>query len=73
MRIAFVLSCSVALLGAVGTASAQDWTKSKWGPDDEIGRLEGLMRAAALPGGLYPQAETTRSLLGPTGQPERHV
>src|ERR1700755_1044565 len=35
MRIAFVLSCSVALLGTVGTASAQDWTKSKWGPTDE--------------------------------------
>src|ERR1700687_2594665 len=33
----FVLSCSVALLGAVGSASAQDWTKSKWGPNDEIG------------------------------------
>ena len=37
MRIAFVLSCSVALSGMVGTASAQDWTKSKWGPNDEIG------------------------------------
>src|SRR5829696_8617976 len=32
-----MLGCSVALLGAVGTASAQDWTKSKWGPNDEIG------------------------------------
>lgn len=29
-------------------------------------RLEGLMRAAVLPGGLYPQAETTRTLLGNT-------
>ena len=37
MRTAFVLCCSVALLGTVGTASAQDWTKSKWGPNDEIG------------------------------------
>ena len=37
MRNAFVLCCSVALLGTVGTASAQDWTKSKWGPTDEIG------------------------------------
>src|SRR6267154_1937559 len=37
MRNAFVLCCSVALLGTVGTASAQDWTKSKWGPNDEIG------------------------------------
>ena len=37
MRQAFVLCCSVALLGTVGAANAQDWTKSKWGPDDEIG------------------------------------
>jgi kynurenine formamidase len=37
MRQALVLCCSVALLGSVGAASAQDWTKSKWGPDDEIG------------------------------------
>src|SRR3954451_3087112 len=36
-RNAFVLCCSVALLGTAGTADAQDWTKSKWGPDDEIG------------------------------------
>jgi kynurenine formamidase len=27
----------MALLATVGTASAQDWTKSKWGPNDEIG------------------------------------
>src|ERR1700730_627316 len=33
----FMLGCSVALLGTVGTAGAQDWTKSKWGPNDEIG------------------------------------
>jgi kynurenine formamidase len=37
MRNAFVWCCSVAFLSAVGTASAQDWTKSKWGPNDEIG------------------------------------
>src|SRR5262245_26839260 len=37
MRQALVLCCSVALLGSVGAANAQDWTKSKWGPDDEIG------------------------------------
>jgi hypothetical protein len=29
-------------------------------------RMEGLMRSVALPGGLYPQAETTRLLLGNT-------
>ncbi len=53
MRTAFVLSCSVALLGAVGTASAQDWTKSKWGPNDEIGAAnymtpELVVKAAGL-------------------------
>ena len=53
MRIAFVLSCSVALLSAVGTASAQDWTKSKWGPNDEIGaanymKPELVVKAAGL-------------------------
>src|ERR1700754_2046566 len=53
MRLAFVLSCSVALLGTVGTASAQDWTKSKWGPNDEIGaanymKPELVVKAAGL-------------------------
>jgi kynurenine formamidase len=42
MRNAFVLCCSVALLGTVGTASAQDWTKSKWGPNDEIGAANNM-------------------------------
>jgi kynurenine formamidase len=38
MRNASVLTCAIALLTTVGTASAQeDWTKSKWGPNDEIG------------------------------------
>ncbi len=54
MRFAIVLSCSVALLGSVGTASAQDWTKSKWGPDDEIGaanymKPELVLKAAQQP------------------------
>jgi kynurenine formamidase len=53
MRTAFVLCCSVALLGTVGTASAQDWTKSKWGPNDEIGAAnymtpELVVKAASL-------------------------
>jgi kynurenine formamidase len=39
---AFVLCCSVALLGTVGTASGQDWTKSKWGPTDEIGAANNM-------------------------------
>src|SRR5512133_2498779 len=42
MRYAFVLRCSIAVLGTVGTASAQDWTKSKWGPNDEIGSANNL-------------------------------
>jgi kynurenine formamidase len=50
---ALVLSCSVVLLGTVGTASAQDWTKSKWGPDDQIGAANNMspdivMKAAGL-------------------------
>ena len=49
----FVLCCSVAALGTVGTASAQDWTKSKWGPNDEIGAAnymtpELVLKAASL-------------------------
>src|SRR5215510_9068340 len=53
MRSALVLCCSVALLGAVSTANAQDWTKSKWGPDDEIGaanymKPELVLKAAQL-------------------------
>ena len=53
MRHAFVLGCSIALLGTIGAASAQDWTKSKWGPDDEIGaanymKPELVVKAASL-------------------------
>jgi kynurenine formamidase len=52
-----MLCCSIALLGAVGTANAQekaqDWTKSKWGPEDEIGAAnymtpELVLKAASL-------------------------
>src|SRR6266404_7664746 len=50
---ALMFGCSVALLGTVGTASAQDWTKSKWGPNDEIGAAnymtpELVLKAASL-------------------------
>jgi kynurenine formamidase len=53
MRNAIVWCCSAALWGAVGTASAQDWTKSKWGADDEIGAAnymtpELVVKAASL-------------------------
>ena len=53
MRNAFVLCCSAAMLATVGTASAQDWTKSKWGPNDEIGSAnymtpELVVKAASL-------------------------
>ena len=53
MRVAYVLCCSVAMLGMIGTASAQDWTKSKWGPNDEIGAAnymtpELVLKAAGL-------------------------
>ena len=39
---ALMFGCSIALLGSVGTASGQDWTKSKWGPNDEIGAANNL-------------------------------
>ena len=39
---ALMFGCSIVLLGAVGTASGQDWTKSKWGPNDEIGAANNL-------------------------------
>ena len=53
MRNASVLTCAIALLTTVGSASAQDWTKSKWGPNDEIGAAnymtpELAMKAAQL-------------------------
>src|SRR5262245_3336633 len=53
MRNASVVTCAIALLTTVGTASAQDWTKSKWGPNDEIGAAnymtpELVMKAAQL-------------------------
>jgi kynurenine formamidase len=53
MRKAIVLCSSVALLATAGTASAQDWTKSKWGPNDEIGAAnymtpELVLKAASL-------------------------
>jgi kynurenine formamidase len=53
MRNTLVL-CFVAALSAIsGTASAQDWTKSKWGPTDEIGAAnymtpELVLKAASL-------------------------
>jgi kynurenine formamidase len=53
MRHALVLGCSIALFGTIGTASAQDWTKSKWGPNDEVGaanymKPELVVKAASL-------------------------
>ncbi|HXH46413.1 MAG TPA: cyclase family protein [Bradyrhizobium sp.] len=53
MRNTLVLCCVAALSAISGTASAQDWTKSKWGPNDEIGAAnymtpELVMKAASL-------------------------
>lgn len=53
MRNTLVLCCVAALSAMSGTASAQDWTKSKWGPNDEIGAAnyltpELVMKAASL-------------------------
>jgi len=48
-----VLCCVAALSATIETASAQDWTKSKWGPNDEIGAAnymtpELVLKAASL-------------------------
>ncbi|MBJ7404398.1 MAG: cyclase family protein [Bradyrhizobium sp.] len=53
MRNTLVLCCVAALSAISGTANAQDWTKSKWGPNDEIGAAnymtpELVMKAASL-------------------------
>lgn len=53
MRNTLVLCCVAALSAISGTASAQDWTKSKWGPNDEIGAAnymtpEIVVKAASL-------------------------
>jgi kynurenine formamidase len=68
MRNAFVLCCSIALSGVVGTANAQDWTKSKWGPEDEVGAAnymtpELVVKAASLvkTGKTYPLGITVDS------------
>jgi kynurenine formamidase len=39
---------SAALLATLTAANAQDWTKSKWGPDDEIGAANYLTPDLAL-------------------------
>jgi hypothetical protein len=39
---------------------------SNFNSEKFLARMEGLMRAAALPGGLYPQSDTTRLTLGNT-------
>ena len=53
MRNTLVLCCVAALSAISGTADAQDWTKSKWGPNDEIGAAnymtpELVVKAASL-------------------------
>ena len=50
---ALALFASLALTQLAGPAAAQDWTKSKWGPNDEIGAAnyitpELVMKAAQL-------------------------
>jgi kynurenine formamidase len=45
---AMLLGCAVAVVTAASPAFAQDWTKSKWGPDDEIGAANYLTPELAL-------------------------
>lgn len=48
MHKALTLACSFAVLALAAPASAQDWTKSKWGPQDEIGAANYLTPELAL-------------------------
>ncbi|KYG99195.1 cyclase family protein [Bradyrhizobium sp. DOA1] len=53
MRDTLVLCCVAALSAMTATANAQDWTKSKWGPTDEVGAAnymtpELVVKAASL-------------------------
>ncbi|WP_375308347.1 cyclase family protein [Bradyrhizobium sp. A11] len=53
MRNTLVLCCVAVLSAISGTVSAQDWTKSKWGPNDEVGAAnymtpELVVKAASL-------------------------
>jgi len=45
--------------------AAYQW-KTDFAVDTFLARLDGLMRAATLPGGIYPQADSTRAILGNT-------
>jgi kynurenine formamidase len=45
---ALMLGCSLAAFAALATAQAQDWAKSKWGPEDEIGAANYLTPELAL-------------------------
>ena len=45
---ALALGCSLATFTALAPALAQDWTESKWGPDDEIGAANYLTPELAL-------------------------
>jgi kynurenine formamidase len=67
MRNASVLTCAVALLTTVGTASAQDWTKSKWGPNDEIGAANYLTPELALKAAQLVKTGKTYALGIPVG------
>jgi kynurenine formamidase len=56
-----VFGSGLACLGVIGAAGAQDWTKSKWGPGDEVGAAnymtpELVAKAAQLvkTGKVYP-------------------
>jgi len=61
MRKPPIICVALAMAATLGTAQAQDWTKSKWGPNDEIGAAnyltpERAVKAAQLvkTGKTYP-------------------
>ena len=48
MRHFGIAAACAALLAIGGTASAQDWTQSEWGPDDEIGAANRITEQSVL-------------------------
>jgi hypothetical protein len=60
-RIGWVFTGPVQLFNAT-----YQW-ETNFNSDKFLTRLERLMKASALPGGLYPQSDVTRGLLGVTG------
>ena len=66
----WMLGCAVALLGCT-VAGAQDWTKSKWGPDDEIGAANYMKPELVLKAAQLVKTGKTYALGFPVGATKR--